>query len=124
MIPGHLIEGATAHDKCGEAIEGDARQNYEKEILNRTYAGDYKNDEITSIGAYAFYGDTKITNVDVPNVTSIGAYALDNIGAEVLHFSSLTSANNAVACLAECKKLRILVLEKLVNLGNSTSFAF
>ena len=37
-----------------------------------------KNDRVTNIGAYAFYGCSQLTSIDFPNVTSIGRNAFSS----------------------------------------------
>lgn len=44
------------------------------QIIMRTVT-EYKEDRVTKIGNYAFYGCTELTNFDCPNVTAIGEYA-------------------------------------------------
>lgn len=44
-------------------------------IVERSISGDYSNDRVTTVGAYAFQNCSGLTSVSFPNVTSIGDYA-------------------------------------------------
>lgn len=51
-----------------------------------------KNDRVTNIGAYAFYGCSQLTSIDFPNVTAIGAYAFRGcIKLTSVEFPNVTS---------------------------------
>lgn len=78
----------------------------------------------TTIAADRLKGATALTSLTIPNVTTLEANALYNTGVEELHFPSLTSAVNATRAIAYCNNLRVLVLEKIVSLGNNTAFMF
>lgn len=46
-------------------------------IVERSISGDYSNDCVTTVGAYAFQNCSGLTSVSFPNVTSIGDYAFN-----------------------------------------------
>ena len=46
-------------------------------IVERSISGDYSNDRVTTVGAYAFQNCSGLTSVSFPNVTSIGDYAFN-----------------------------------------------
>lgn len=46
-------------------------------IVERSISGDYSNDRVTTVGAYAFQNCSSLTSVSFPNVTSIGDYAFN-----------------------------------------------
>jgi hypothetical protein len=46
-------------------------------IVERSISGDYSNDRVTTVGAYAFQNCSGLTSVYFPNVTSIGDYAFN-----------------------------------------------
>ncbi len=46
-------------------------------IVERSISGDYTNDRVTTVGAYAFQNCSGLTSVSFPNVTSIGDYAFN-----------------------------------------------
>lgn len=61
------------------------------QVLEGTIIGDYYNDRITTLKHYAFFG-TKVTSVDLPNVTSVGVDALSNNGwLESVNLPKVTS---------------------------------
>ena len=51
--------------------------SFARELVMRTIEGDYVNDRVTSIGAYAFYYAEQLTSVKIPIVTAIGEYAFN-----------------------------------------------
>lgn len=46
-------------------------------IVERSISGDYSNDRVTTVGAYAFQNCSGLTSVSFPNVASIGDYAFN-----------------------------------------------
>lgn len=46
-------------------------------IVERSISGNYSNDRVTTVGAYAFQNCSGLTSVSFPNVTSIGDYAFN-----------------------------------------------
>lgn len=87
----HLDKNETAHDNKGDAITGDARPNYENDLLNHSYSGAYENDEITTIGERAFNADTALTSVFCPNVETLGSYVFNGCtNLENISFSKIT----------------------------------
>ena len=46
-------------------------------IVERSISGDYSNDRVTTVGAYAFQNCSGLTSVSFPNVTAIGDYAFN-----------------------------------------------
>lgn len=73
---------------------------YSVKILNRTLAGVYENDRISSVGLYAFYSCSELTAINIPNATTIGRYAF-----------------------RYCYELNNVNIPKVVNLDNS-AFAY
>ena len=51
-----------------------------KQFIERTLA-EFKDNGVTSVGGYAFYGCSNLTTVDLPLVTSVGSYAFYNCKA-------------------------------------------
>ena len=73
-------------------------------LVERTISGAYVNDQVTSIGPYAFYGCGSLTSVDFPAVTSIGDYAFTScygLNAVILRSASVCtlSANSGLRSL-------------------------
>ena len=69
--------------------------SYARELVQRTIAGDYENDRVTSVGDHAFHGTKALTSVDMDNVTDIGAYAFSD--ATKLASVSMDAATNVGA---------------------------
>jgi hypothetical protein len=46
----------------------------ENQLLEHNFSGSYSNPRITTLGYGAFYQNTTITELDAPNVTSVGQY--------------------------------------------------
>ena len=55
-------------------------------LVERTISGDYVNETVTSVGAYAFCHCTELTSLSLPEVTSIGDHAIQAC-------TGMTSAN-------------------------------
>ena len=49
-----------------------------RKLIDKSISGEYANDRVTCIGAYAFYYCGKLTSVSFPAATSIGAYAFQD----------------------------------------------
>ena len=49
--------------------------SFARELVQRTLSGDYVNDRVTSIGAYAFYNVVYMTGVNLPMATTIDQFA-------------------------------------------------
>lgn len=64
---------------------------------------EFKDDEITTIGNYAFYGKPNLEIVDVPNVTTIDNYAFSNCSS-LLEVNAPNTVSLGVA-FANCSKL-------------------
>lgn len=64
------------------------------QIIMRTVT-EYKEDRVTKIGDYAFYGCTELANFDCPNVTAIGGYAFQGCSnLEYLELPKVTSVSD------------------------------
>lgn len=84
----HLDENILAHNNCGDIIEGVGRPfAYEDLVLKHTYSGAYENSQIRTFGNRSFMGNTVITSVNAPNVTSVG-YAAFNGCTSLASFSA------------------------------------
>ena len=109
LTAANIVSGVTV--KIGTATDDDSVASVtgtasggggnEDTILNQTYSGIYSNSTITTIGP-AFRGNTVVTGIDLPNVTTL-------IGSDSVFFncSSLHSAN-------------LPKLESASNTGNGT----
>ena len=65
-----------------------------RSIINKTITA-YSDNEITTVGAYAFNGCSKMTSVNLPNATSIGTYAFN--GCSALTDINVTNAKTVSA---------------------------
>lgn len=70
----------------GKAIQMPDTAGAETAILDRSISGEYTNESLTAVQAYALAYCTHLTGVNFPNVTVLGNSALDNC-------TSLTSVN-------------------------------
>jgi hypothetical protein len=82
-------------------------------------------DKVTNIGAYAFYGCSKLTSADFPAATNIGEGAFFNCGAltSVYLPAALTIQNRA---FLYCYGLNSVDLPKVTSIGDEafrTSYA-
>lgn len=77
-------------------------------IIERTIT-EFKDNELTEVGQYAFYNCTALETVDLPNAESVGQYSFYGCSAlERLDFPALTSIQGFA--LAECSALTTLIL--------------
>lgn len=65
-----------------------------RSIINKTINA-YSDNEITTVGAYAFNGCSKMTSVNLPNATSVGTYAFN--GCSALTDINVTNAKTVSA---------------------------
>lgn len=75
----YLINQETTIEDIVSALEGKVGGVDTKEIedafITHTLSGDYANDRVTTIPYGTFYGDTKLTGVSFPEVTSADGYS-------------------------------------------------
>lgn len=94
---------------------------YSVKIVNRTLAGSYENDRITSVGPYAFYNCSEMNSVSLPAVTDIGryafryCYALDNVYVP----SAKTLSNSA---FGHCTALTTIDLPVVTSIANQAFY--
>lgn len=90
----------------------------EDKIIDRTISGEYRNDRVTSIGAYAFSDCAALTVADFPQATSIGTNAFG-------YCSALTEANIPQAtsignyAFQRCLVLSVVNFPKVTSIGVS-----
>lgn len=121
-------------------IESGGNTDAEDGIVTRTIT-EYKNDRLTTIGRYAFYYCTTLTNVDFPNVTYVGTAAfcqcnklktinipsITKIGAQAFYMcNELTtidfpnaSTNEGKEAFYNCNNLSSINLPILTSIGES-----
>lgn len=91
-------------------------------IVERSISGDYSNDRVTTVGAYAFQNCSGLTSVSFPNVTSIGDYAFNAAHklakADLPKVTSIGQHSFSAANALEALILRNA--EKVCSLGSDT----
>ena len=86
-----------------------------REIVNKTVTA-FNDNEITTVGQYAFVGCTEMTNANVPAATSIGQYAFSSCTAlKTVRAAEITSLGNYA--LNGCSVLDSIYAPKLKTLG-------
>ena len=87
-----------------------------RSIINKTITA-YSDNEITTVGAYAFNGCNKMTSVNLQNATSVGQYAFNGCSAltDVNLPNAKTVGGNA---FQNCTSLTKLDLPKATALNN------
>ena len=112
----------------------------EDAFITHTFGGDYTNDRVTSVKYGTFYGDTALTSVSFPNVTSAAdysfykcsnlksinipkltsasTYAFAYTAPSILYFPELTSASTYT--FAYITNRCEVNMPKLITIGNST----
>lgn len=81
----------------GKAAGGGVSYDVLKSILDRSVSA-YSDRALTALGAYAFSGCTKLTEVTLPKLETVGNYALNGCTALTkVHGSALTLGNYAFA---------------------------
>ena len=125
VTPETLGEGATAFNAAGDLITGTMAggggTDVEDGIIMRTIEGEYVNDRVTMIGAYAFRGCTSLTEVDFPEVTMIGAYAFyDCTSLTEVDFPEVTSIGNDA--FYKCTSLTEVDFPQATSVGSSAFY--
>lgn len=65
--------------------------SFTRELIKRAFGGDYVNDRVNYVGAYAFSNLTGLTSVSFPEVTDIGVGAFDGCSkVTTINFPKLT----------------------------------
>lgn len=82
-------------------------------IIDRTIT-EYKDDAVTKIGKYAFYGCTALSVVDVPNVEYVGDNAFYNCPITSFSFENVTTLGGGAFTFGQ---LVSVALPKITDLG-------
>ena len=99
-------------DNLPEAGSGDTLE-IARSIIDKTITS-YSDDELTSIGAYMFYSCMKLTELNTPNVTSVGGYAFNNAGVTYLSFPKLQrNSNNSFRSATSLANIHLPILTQL-----------
>jgi hypothetical protein len=100
---------------------GGGDTNIENSIIARTISS-YTNDEVTSIGNYAFCSCTRLTTVSFPNVTSIGNYAFGYCTSlTTVSFPNATSIN--IGAFSNCYSLTTASFPAATTIGNHAFYS-
>lgn len=82
-------------------------------LITRTLT-EYSNDRVTTVGANAFQGCTKLTTVSIPNATSVGGSAFNACSAlRSVHLPALKSVN--IMSFYSCTSLETIALPSLTT---------
>ena len=99
--------------------------SFARELILRSIEGEYTNDRVTNIGVHAFCSATKLTSVNMPNVTTIGENAFSYSGLVSAVFENVTSVdkpNYATGGFDYCKSLERLDFHKVTRIANESFF--
>ena len=100
---------------------GGGDTNMENSIIARTISS-YTNDEITTIGNYAFCSCTRLTTVSFPNATSIGNYAFGYCTSlTTVSFPNATSIN--IGAFSNCYSLTTASFPAATTIGNHAFYS-
>ena len=91
--------------------------SFARELIKRTISGDYENDRVTSVGAYAFNGCSGLTSISLPNITSVGDYAFAGLSC-ITRIDSTKITNVGNNAFDGCKNLEYINLSNTTSLGN------
>lgn len=87
-------------------------------IIDRSIT-EFKDDTITSVGAYAFSGCTELATFDAPNVTQIAARAFNECTAlETVNLPNVTSLGGR--CFQNCTNLAMLEFPNITTIASYT----
>ena len=101
----------------GEAIEK-AGKDAIRTIVDGSYTGEYRNEEVTEVRPYGLYGMSGLTSLDLPAVTTIGDSGLRNMsGLTSLDLPAVTTVGHNV--LMGCASLTSIELPAMTRCGNA-----
>ena len=87
-------------------------------LIDRSLKDEYVNDEVTSIGAYAFADCKSLISASFASATSIGRYAFSN-ASELKSFSAPLVTTIEENAFLSCSKLTAIHMPKAATVGNS-----
>ena len=100
-------------------VDGDTLE-VARSIIDKSITS-YSDDELTSIGAYMFYNCSKFTELNAPNVESIGEYAFQGSKVKTMYFPKLT--NLVANTFRNAKSIVSLDLPNCTQLGNASVYS-
>ena len=90
-----------------------------RRIIQRTIEGSYTNNEITTVGAYAFYSCKQLTEASFPNATTLGGYVFDTCTNLVaLNIPNVTDIGGSA--ISSCTNLVTLDLPSVTKISYSS----
>jgi hypothetical protein len=95
-----------------------AGKSYDTDIINRSISGNYTNENLDTIGAYAFYGCSGLTSITFPKCKSIDSFAFSR--CENLLTGSFAVCDVSNYAFENCTKLQEILFN---GYGSSSSFA-
>lgn len=112
--------GKLTLDSMPDAIRGirTADTSNEDGIVQRTISGEYSNDRVTQIGAYAFRDCGGLTGISFPKVVSIGTQAFRSCGLTAVNFPLVTVLGTFA--FSNCTSLTSVDFPLVTVLGNQT----
>jgi hypothetical protein len=85
------------------------------QIIMRTVT-EYKEERVTKVGGYAFYGCKALEVVDLPNVTNVASYAFN--GCKALEVVDLPNVTNVASyAFNGCNNIKTINLPEVTKLG-------
>ena len=91
-----------------------------RELIQRTIEGEYVNDRVTSVGAYAFWKTNKLSSVSFLEVTQSGTNAFNNCSATTISFPKLEVVPEAM--FRNMTKLTNIYLPSVTKITGGYSF--
>lgn len=88
-------------------------------IIDRSIT-EFKDNKVTSIGQYAFYGCTALANVDLPNVTTLNGEVFNNCTSLVNIALPNVTRLAGKSIFQSCKSLKKIRLPEALNIPNYT----
>ena len=111
---GYALSKVTANvNVSGSGVsDGDLARS----IVNKTIE-QYYDDEITTIGNYAFISCSKLASINIPSATSVGTYALSACNAlRIVNIPKITSVGGYV--FQNCSALNTISGKEVTSIGN------
>lgn len=84
-------------------------------LISGTLSGAYRNDRVTYV-RYAGICQTKVTSLDLPNVTSLAEYALDQ-NSELVTLKLQSVKSTSTQSVRLCRKLKTVIIPSLTSFG-------
>ena len=87
-------------------------------LIDGSISGEFVDEELTTVGEYAFRGCYNLTKVELPAVTTVGQYAFQNSGLEVADFASATYIG---ASAFQYSDITTIILRNTTQVCNKTN---